>query len=75
MWLDNGYVNQKFSDSYNDFFNDNDGGNNFIFDNGSGEPTLFDFDFGILYAINNNFRLGIHFKKPYLDIYWKFYEF
>ena len=27
------------------------------------------------YAVNNNFRIGLHFQQPYLDIYWEFFEF
>ena len=30
------------------------------------------FDFGFIYALNNNFRFGIHFQKPWVGFYWKF---
>ena len=32
-------------------------------------------DFGMLYAVNDNFRVGIHFQQPYIDFYWEFFEF
>ena len=30
------------------------------------------FDFGFVYALNNNFRFAIHFQKPWVGFYWKF---
>ena len=30
------------------------------------------FDFGFVYALNNNFRFAIHFQKPWIGFYWKF---
>ena len=29
-------------------------------------------DFGFIYAFNRNFRLGVHFTRPWLALYWKF---
>ena len=30
------------------------------------------FDFGFMYAVNDNFRLGLHLTSPFLGFYWKF---
>ena len=40
-----------------------------------GTKSTIDFDFGLLYAVNENFRIGFHFQQPFLDIYWEFLEF
>jgi len=29
-------------------------------------------DFGFIYAINETFRFGLHFQKPFIAFYWKF---
>ena len=29
-------------------------------------------DFGIVYAFNDNFRVAIHFQRPFIGFYWKF---
>ena len=29
------------------------------------------FDFGFIYAINESFRIGLHFQQPWLAFYWK----
>ena len=57
-----------------DYFG-NDGSPSFSIDSPKGEASLIDFDFGILYAVNDNFRFGIHFQQPYIDIYWEFLNF
>ena len=57
-----------------DYFG-NDGSPSFSIDSPRGEASLIDFDFGILYAVNDNFRFGVHFQQPYIDIYWEFFEF
>ena len=31
-----------------------------------------DFDFGFIYAYNENFRIGIHFQRPLVAFYYKF---
>ena len=36
---------------------------------------MFDFDFGLLYAPTDNFRIGVHFQQPFIDFYWEFFEF
>jgi hypothetical protein len=31
-----------------------------------------DFDFGFIYAYNEQFRIGIHFQRPFIAFYYKF---
>ena len=71
MWIDNSSRSVDFNDVIDDYF---DSGDSFSFDFMGGTYNLFDFDFGFQYAINDNFRLGLHFQQPYIDIYWEFFE-
>ena len=32
-----------------------------------GKKSNFDFDFGLLYAPTENFRIGVHFQQPFID--------
>ena len=73
MWADNSSRTLDFEEVVEDYFGDE--GESFSLDSMSGKYSMFDFDFGFLYAINNNFRLGVHFQQPYIDIYWEFFEF
>ena len=73
MWADNSSRTLNFEDVIEDYFGDK--GEAFSLDSMTGKYSMFDFDFGFLYAINNNFRLGVHFQQPYIDIYWEFFEF
>jgi hypothetical protein len=76
MWMDNGSKRIELRDIIEDFTgNGSSSGLPFIFDSPEGDATPFDFDFGLLYAVNENFRIGVHFQQPYIDIYWKFFEF
>jgi len=76
VWIDNGNKSKTLSETIKDFTGEgNNSGNGFILDSPIGKYTPFDFDFGVLYAVNENFRIGIHFQQPYIDIYWKFFEF
>ena len=70
MWADNGSRFMKTGDVISDYFGDE--GDPFVFDSPKGEYNPIDFDFGFMYAVNNNFRIGLHFQKPYLDFYWEF---
>ena len=72
MWVDNSNRSVSFEDVIDDYFGEN--GNSFTFDGIGGEYKLVDFDFGFLYAINDNFRLGLHFQQPYIEFYWEFFE-
>ena len=40
-----------------------------------GKKSNFDFDFGLLYAPTENFRIGVHFQQPFIDFYWEFLNF
>ena len=68
-WVDNGYKTMSFGDTMDDYTD------NFSLDSPGGEVSMIDFDFGILYAVNDNFRVGLHFQQPYIDFYWEFFEF
>ena len=68
-WVDNGYKTMAFGDTFDDYTD------NFSLDSPGGEVSMIDFDFGILYAVNDNFRIGLHFRQPYIDFYWEFFEF
>jgi hypothetical protein len=75
-WADNGNKSKTFSSTIDDFLGEGENaGAGLIFDSPVGKETQFDFDFGMLYAVNENFRIGVHFQQPYIDIYWKFFEF
>ena len=28
-------------------------------------------DFGFIFAVNESFRFGVHFQKPFIAFYWK----
>lgn len=73
-WIDNGYKTMEFSQTIDDYFG-NDDTPSFSLDSPKGTVSMIDFDFGLLYAVNENFRIGVHFQQPYLDFYWEFFEF
>ena len=68
-WVDNGYKTMSLSDPFDDYTD------NFSLDAPGGDVSMIDFDFGILYAVNESFRVGLHFQQPYIDFYWEFFEF
>ena len=68
-WVDNGYKTMSFGDTMEDYTD------NFSLDSPGGQQSMIDFDFGILYAVSESFRVGVHFQQPYLDFYWEFFEF
>jgi len=71
VWADNGNKYRSFSDSWDDYFGDD---SRFVLDSSGGKYSMLDFDFGFLYAVNESFRVGIHFQQPYLVFYWELYE-
>ncbi len=73
-WIDNGYKTLKLSQTVDDYFGLDDSPS-FSLDSPRGDASMIDFDFGMLYAVNDNFRVGIHFQQPYIDFYWEFFEF
>lgn len=73
-WIDNGWKTRSFGQVISDY-SGNDGTSSFVLDGPKGKAELFDFDFGFMYAMNESFRVGVHFNQPYIDFYWEFYEF
>ena len=73
-WIDNGYKTLKLQQTVDDYFGLDDSPS-FSLDSPKGDASMIDFDFGMLYAVNDNFRVGIHFQQPYIDFYWEFFEF
>jgi len=73
-WVDNGYRSMNFSDLVSDYTGD-DGTAAFSLESSKGSVSMIDFDFGLQYTMNENFRVGIHFQQPYIDFYWEFFEF
>ncbi|MCF6238369.1 MAG: hypothetical protein L3J79_06105 [Candidatus Marinimicrobia bacterium] len=71
VWADNGNKYRTFSATWDDYFGDD---SRFVLDGTGGSYSMLDFDFGFLYAVNQTFRVGIHFQQPYLVFYWEFYE-
>ena len=70
MWADNGYKYNTVSETLNDYWKDTPG----RLDSAEGEYRMVDFDFGLLYAFSETFRLGFHFQKPYFIIYWEIFQ-
>ena len=73
-WADNGYKTMDAGMAARDYFG-SDGSAPLQIDSFEGTKSTIDFDFGLLYAVNENFRIGFHFQQPFLDIYWEFLEF
>tara|TARA_Y100001970_G_scaffold293502_1_gene440798 strand:+ start:1847 stop:3394 length:1548 start_codon:yes stop_codon:yes gene_type:complete len=73
-WIDNGWKSKSFGEVLSDYTGD-DNSSAFTLDAPGGKSELFDFDFGFMYAMNESFRIGVHFNQPYIDFYWEFYEF
>ena len=71
VWADNGYRFRTLNQVLQDYFRETP----FILDGVEGEYRMVDFDFGLLYAVNNSLRVGVHFKDPYLEIFWRILEF
>jgi hypothetical protein len=73
-WVDNGFKTMDLDQTLDDYFGE-DGTPSFSLDSPRGTVSMIDFDFGVLYALNENFRVGVHFQQPYIDFYWEFFEF
>jgi hypothetical protein len=73
-WVDNGFKTMDLDQTIDDYFGE-DGTPSFSLDSPRGKVSMIDFDFGVLYALNENFRVGVHFQQPYIDFYWEFFEF
>ena len=73
-WIDNGYKVLKLRQTVDDYLG-LDNSPSFSLDSPRGKASMIDFDFGMLYAVNDNFRVEIHFQQPYIGFYWEFFEF
>lgn len=71
VWADNGYRFRTLNQVLKDYFRETP----FILDGLEGEYRTVDFDFGLMYAVNSSLRIGIHFKDPYLVLFWRILEF
>jgi hypothetical protein len=69
VFADNGYKTVEFKDTWDSYWDFN--GTPFTVDTQRGEYQPVNLDFGFTYALNDAFRLGIHFQSPYATIYWK----
>ncbi len=71
IWADNGYRYRTLNQVLKDYLQETP----FILDGLDGEPRTVDFDFGLLYAMNESLRIGIHFQHPYVALFWRIIEF
>ena len=71
IWADNGYRYRTLNQVIKDYLRETP----FIIDGLDGEERTVDFDFGLLYAVNESLRIGIHFQHPYLALFWRIVEF
>lgn len=71
VWFDNGYRFRTLNQVLEDYFRKTP----FILDGIEGEYRTVDFDFGLMYAVNQSLRIGVHFKDPYLVLFWRIVEF
>jgi len=73
-WVDNGYRSMPFGTAWNDYTGE-DGTAPLSLESAAGTVSMIDFDFGLQYTVNENFRVGLHFQQPFIDFYWEFLEF
>jgi hypothetical protein len=71
IWADNGYRYRTVNQVVKDYFSETP----FILDGIDGEERTVDFDFGLLYAVNESLRIGVHFQHPYIALFWRIIEF
>ncbi|MFA6455383.1 MAG: hypothetical protein WCW40_01075 [Bacteroidota bacterium] len=71
VWADNGYRYRTLNEVRRDYLSDS---TPFVLDAKGGEYRLIDFDFGFLYAMNDSFRFGVHFKEAYFVFFWRILE-
>jgi hypothetical protein len=71
VWADNGYRYRTLDEVRRDYISD---GTPFTLDAKGGEYRMIDFDFGFLYAVNDSFRFGVHFKEAYFVFFWRILE-
>jgi len=73
FYFDNSNRQISIDGALDDYFGNT--GSPLSFDSLNGEYKQFSFDFGFMYTVNQNFRIGIHFQQPYIDFHWEFFEF
>lgn len=71
VWADNNYRYRTLSQVRRDYLSDS---TPFVLDAKDGEYRTIDFDFGFLYAMNDSFRIGVHFKEAYFVFFWRILE-
>ncbi len=71
VWADNGYRYRTLTQVRIDYLSDS---TPFVLDAKEGEYRTVDFDFGFLYAVNDSFRIGVHFKEAYFVFFWRILE-
>ncbi|MFH0881442.1 MAG: zinc ribbon domain-containing protein [bacterium] len=69
IFADNGHKYIEFNDAIASYMGDD--GTPFTVEAQRGSFQPIDLDFGFLYTVNDNFRVGIHFQSPFLALYWK----
>ena len=67
IFADNGYEALTLSQARKTYFDKTP----FHLDSGDGQYKPVDFDFGFLWTMSETFRLGLHWKSPYLAFYWR----
>ena len=71
VWADNSYRYRTLTQVRKDYLSDS---TPFVLDAKEGEYRTVDFDFGFLYAVNDSFRIGLHFKEAYFVFFWRILE-
>jgi hypothetical protein len=71
VWADNSYRYRTLAQVRHDYLSDS---TPFVLDAKDGEFRTIDFDFGFLYAVNDSFRIGVHFKEAYFVFFWRILE-
>ncbi len=71
VWADNAYRYRTLSEVRQDYISDS---TPFVLDAKNGEYRTVDVDFGFLYAVNDSFRIGVHFREAYFVFFWRILE-
>jgi len=71
VWADNAYRYRTLSEVRKDYISDS---TPFVLDAKNGEYRTVDVDFGFLYAVNDSFRIGVHFREAYFVFFWRILE-
>lgn len=71
VWADNSYRYRTLTQVRKDYLSDS---TPLVLDAKDGEYRTIDVDFGFLYAVNDSFRIGVHFKEAYFVFFWRILE-